>query len=301
MSHSLAPRRRAAAFTLVELLVVIGIIALLISILLPSLNKAREAANRVACGSNMRQIGLSFFMYHDKYKALPPGSWLTNAAVGFTPGVMYMSWDDQMGWGGFLFQSKLQQWQDYQCLALDARNYSMPVLQCPSDSVPRPATVNIGSGTLIPPIPRSYAMVSAGFAGGGNTPGGTGGYSVDTRPNRGVKLSQVPAAAQTILLIELAARENYAGMAGEQGAIVDHRRVINATDFGGNITPFLHSKPPQGQTWKMKTNYLFADGHVELLQFDETLGYTTVGGVRTAVSAISDSRPKGMWTRDRDD
>jgi prepilin-type N-terminal cleavage/methylation domain-containing protein/prepilin-type processing-associated H-X9-DG protein len=59
-------------FTLVELLVVIGIIALLISILLPSLNKARETANRAKCASNLHQIGLAILLYQNDSQQLYP-------------------------------------------------------------------------------------------------------------------------------------------------------------------------------------------------------------------------------------
>src|SRR2546421_6379420 len=74
-------RKRSKGFTLVELLVVIGIIALLISILLPSLNRARETANRVKCGSNLRQIGQALLLYSNENKQAFPRTYYDGAGT----------------------------------------------------------------------------------------------------------------------------------------------------------------------------------------------------------------------------
>ena len=177
--------QRRNGFTLIELLVVIAIIAILMGLLLPAVQKVREAASRIQCTNHLKQIGLGLHNYHDANGYFPPGYIDGNTNPNSTP-------DNDVGpgwgWASFLLPY-VEQDNVYRQI-----NFSAPVgtgvnaqislqplklFQCPSDSLQQPFPVY--DSTFTTPI----AMVAHGnyvgcdgwiecFNGCGGNPGTTG-------------------------------------------------------------------------------------------------------------------------------
>jgi prepilin-type N-terminal cleavage/methylation domain-containing protein/prepilin-type processing-associated H-X9-DG protein len=150
--HGEMMRQRARpAFTLIELLVVIAIIAILIALLVPAVQKVREAASRISCTNNMKQVGLALHMHNDSLKKLPSGYLMNVDAAGMETGPGW-GWGTQILDG--LEQSMLRATIDVNIdvranVHAGARGVLIATYLCPSDNAP-PFFTPAMSATALP-------------------------------------------------------------------------------------------------------------------------------------------------------
>ena len=219
---------RPRAFTLVELLVVIGIITVLIAILLPVLRKARDQARTVVCASNMRQLGIAALAYCSANKGILP------TPEGFPPNQLPYDAISSLGRGVLEFQTGTL----WPYLGNDIGTRQR-VFNCPSDDGD-PRTFfddDTGGQLLLPGVTRNFSYSYNGFL---NRPFGPRGGTA------GVPIVQVRHPVDKMLVVE------------EEGPVFPSSGISNATGPHG-VNVYL-TKRHDGLC-----NVCFFDGHVEKL------------------------------------
>jgi prepilin-type N-terminal cleavage/methylation domain-containing protein/prepilin-type processing-associated H-X9-DG protein len=288
-------RVRERGFTLIELLVVIAIIGVLIALLLPAVQKVREAANRTQCANNLKQLGLAFQTHHDTHGYFPDGGEFWDP-VAFprtvVDGVPAISPNQNWGWGyqvlPYMEQENL--WKNLD----DALVRATPLkfFFCPSRRAPMVLPVYVESAML------DYAGNAATDTTDGNGfARGNGGNGLVVRRPDGTPLRsysvRIPAsvpdgASNTLLLGEKRMRTDQVGhvqAADDQGYTAgwDRDEVRWAID------------PPEPDQSGVLTDYQFGSAHSG--GFNAVFADGSVHFIHYTIQSNNDPANLGVWQR----
>ena len=271
---------RRAAFTLIELLVVIAIIAILIALLVPAVQKVREAAARSQCANNLKQIGLAIQGYHDSYKIIP----YSRVDTRETWAVLLLPFLDQMP----LFS----QWDmnlEYYQQAVPVREAAVPVYFCPSRRSPNgtPRVSVSGdvhqsnpSGPHVPGALGDYACNTGDPAGQadyligmGTPPVVSGGEANGPIVYKGGKLkfqSVIDGISNTLFIGEKHVTKTGLGVGGADGSIFngDHGSFMRNAGVGAPLARGATGGGRFGSWHPGYCQFVFGDGTVRAVPVD---------------------------------